>query len=262
MFAANGILFNHESPRRGATFVTRKVTRGVAAIVAGTAEQALPRQPRRAARLGLRPGVRRGDVADAPAGHAGRLRRRDRRDAHRPRVRGACLQPRRARLAGVRRDRPALPPADRGRRAVRRRVEGPSDPRLAADDHIPGARPDHAPGATCASSGSISTPWPARPSAPRAPDGQPRRTPGHGHRRRRLPRPGRRRAARAAAARPTSSSRAAPTTTCATVRRSSGPSPTVVRTSSSTWRPSSVASAPTARTRAASSTRTRSWASS
>jgi GDPmannose 4,6-dehydratase len=36
LFAANGILFNHESPRRGATFVTRKVTRGVAAIVAGT----------------------------------------------------------------------------------------------------------------------------------------------------------------------------------------------------------------------------------
>jgi GDPmannose 4,6-dehydratase len=35
IFATNGILFNHESPRRGATFVTRKVTRGVAAIVAG-----------------------------------------------------------------------------------------------------------------------------------------------------------------------------------------------------------------------------------
>jgi GDPmannose 4,6-dehydratase len=35
MFAVNGILFNHESPRRGATFVTRKVTRGVSAIVAG-----------------------------------------------------------------------------------------------------------------------------------------------------------------------------------------------------------------------------------
>ena len=33
--ASNGILFNHESPRRGATFVTRKVTRGVAAILAG-----------------------------------------------------------------------------------------------------------------------------------------------------------------------------------------------------------------------------------
>ncbi len=35
MFAVSGILFNHESPRRGATFVTRKVTRGVAAIKAG-----------------------------------------------------------------------------------------------------------------------------------------------------------------------------------------------------------------------------------
>ena len=35
LFACNGILFNHESPRRGETFVTRKITRGVAAIVAG-----------------------------------------------------------------------------------------------------------------------------------------------------------------------------------------------------------------------------------
>jgi GDPmannose 4,6-dehydratase len=35
MFASNGILFNHESPRRGETFVTRKVTRAVAHILAG-----------------------------------------------------------------------------------------------------------------------------------------------------------------------------------------------------------------------------------
>jgi len=35
MFACNGILFNHESPLRGETFVTRKVTRGVAEIVLG-----------------------------------------------------------------------------------------------------------------------------------------------------------------------------------------------------------------------------------
>ena len=34
MFAANGILFNHESPRRGETFVTRKITRAVARIKA------------------------------------------------------------------------------------------------------------------------------------------------------------------------------------------------------------------------------------
>ncbi|MGI4792410.1 MAG: GDP-mannose 4,6-dehydratase [Janthinobacterium lividum] len=35
MFACNGILFNHESPRRGETFVTRKITRAVAQIKAG-----------------------------------------------------------------------------------------------------------------------------------------------------------------------------------------------------------------------------------
>jgi len=35
MFACNGILFNHESPRRGETFVTRKITRGIARIIAG-----------------------------------------------------------------------------------------------------------------------------------------------------------------------------------------------------------------------------------
>ena len=35
MFACNGILFNHESPRRGETFVSRKITRGVASIAFG-----------------------------------------------------------------------------------------------------------------------------------------------------------------------------------------------------------------------------------
>ena len=35
MFACNGILFNHESPRRGETFVTRKITRGLARIFHG-----------------------------------------------------------------------------------------------------------------------------------------------------------------------------------------------------------------------------------
>ena len=35
MFAVNGILFNHESPRRGETFVTRKITRAVSRIVMG-----------------------------------------------------------------------------------------------------------------------------------------------------------------------------------------------------------------------------------
>src|SRR6266700_3474750 len=38
LYATNGILFNHESPRRGETFVTRKITRAVAAIKAGKAD--------------------------------------------------------------------------------------------------------------------------------------------------------------------------------------------------------------------------------
>jgi GDPmannose 4,6-dehydratase len=39
LFAVNGILFNHESPRRGETFVTRKITRAVARIKAGIQER-------------------------------------------------------------------------------------------------------------------------------------------------------------------------------------------------------------------------------
>ncbi len=39
MFVCNGILFNHESPRRGENFVTRKITRGVAAIKLGQQKQ-------------------------------------------------------------------------------------------------------------------------------------------------------------------------------------------------------------------------------
>ena len=39
MFACNGILFNHESPRRGETFVTRKITRAVAKIALGLQEK-------------------------------------------------------------------------------------------------------------------------------------------------------------------------------------------------------------------------------
>ena len=39
LFACNGILFNHESPRRGETFVTRKITRALARIQAGLQEK-------------------------------------------------------------------------------------------------------------------------------------------------------------------------------------------------------------------------------
>ncbi len=39
LYATTGILFNHESPRRGETFVTRKITRGIAAILRGAAKE-------------------------------------------------------------------------------------------------------------------------------------------------------------------------------------------------------------------------------
>jgi GDPmannose 4,6-dehydratase len=47
MHASNGILFNHEGPTRGETFVTRKVTRAVAAIELKLQQKLLSRQPRR-----------------------------------------------------------------------------------------------------------------------------------------------------------------------------------------------------------------------
>ena len=68
LYACNGILFNHESPLRGETFVTRKITRALARIALGLQDCLLPRQPRRAARLGPRQGLRRDAVADAAAG--------------------------------------------------------------------------------------------------------------------------------------------------------------------------------------------------
>ena len=117
IFAVSGILFNHESPRRGEIFVTRKITRAVAAIAAGqqpcvvlgcaacaacllsmprpamqlvmhlTLDAACaPQQPGRAARLGARARLRGGDVGDAAAGDAGRLCHCHRRDALRARL--------------------------------------------------------------------------------------------------------------------------------------------------------------------------------
>ena len=76
LFAVNGILFNHESPRRGETFVTRKSARGGRDPDRQTA-LSVPGQPGGAAGLGLCARIRRGDVADAAAGAAGRSCDRD-----------------------------------------------------------------------------------------------------------------------------------------------------------------------------------------
>ncbi len=53
MYATNGILFNHESPRRGETFVTRKVTRAVAHIKHGIQDKLFIGQPRCQTGLGI-----------------------------------------------------------------------------------------------------------------------------------------------------------------------------------------------------------------
>ncbi len=80
VFAAGvGRLVISNSPRRGLEFVTRKITWHAAAIKLGLRERAAAGQPRRAARLGLREGLRGSDVADAPARRARGLRDRHRR---------------------------------------------------------------------------------------------------------------------------------------------------------------------------------------
>ena len=62
MYACNGILFNHESPRRGETFVTRKITRAIANIAQGL-ESCLY-----TARLGACQRLRQDAMDDAAAG--------------------------------------------------------------------------------------------------------------------------------------------------------------------------------------------------
>ena len=74
----SGILFNHESPRRGLEFVRAEDHPRGGPDQARAGRRAAARQPRRRARLGLRRRLRRGDVAHAPAGRARRLRRRHR----------------------------------------------------------------------------------------------------------------------------------------------------------------------------------------
>ncbi len=78
MYACNGILFNHESPIRGETFVTRKITRGLARIREGLEECLFLGNLDFAARLGPRPGLRRRAVGDAAAVGARRFRHRHR----------------------------------------------------------------------------------------------------------------------------------------------------------------------------------------
>ncbi len=70
IFACNGILFNHESPIRGETFVTRKITRAVARIKLGLQKKLYLGNLGAKRDWGYRRGLREGHVADASAGCA------------------------------------------------------------------------------------------------------------------------------------------------------------------------------------------------
>ena len=81
LFACSGILFNHEGPRRGLEFVTRKITNTRRQHQAGPGHGAAPGQSPGQARLGLCRRLRPGHVADAPARSGRGLRHRHRRNA-------------------------------------------------------------------------------------------------------------------------------------------------------------------------------------
>ena len=132
LFAVSGILFNHESPRRGLEFVTRKISDGVARIKLGLATEL---------RLGNLDAERdwgfAGDYVEAmwlmlQQEIAERLRDRDGRDALRPGVRRGGLRARRARGRPARRHRPGVHAPGRGRSADRQPGAGPRGARLEA----------------------------------------------------------------------------------------------------------------------------------
>ena len=132
LYAVSGILFNHESPRRGIEFVTRKVTDGVARIKLGLAKRAPAGQPRRQAGLGLRRRLRRRDVAHAPAADAAGLRGRHRGSPQRARAGRDRFRSCRARLAEACGDRSPVPPPGGGRSAAGGSGQGPHRPGLDA----------------------------------------------------------------------------------------------------------------------------------
>ena len=152
MHASNGILFNHESPMRGETFVTRKITRAVAAIELGLQEKLYLGNLDAKRDWGHARDYVEGMWRIAAAGRARRLRARDRRDALGARVRRARLRRVGRGIAwhgkgvdekgidaktgaGAGRGRSALFPPDRGRSPARRPAQGARQARLAAHDH-------------------------------------------------------------------------------------------------------------------------------
>ncbi len=120
MYATNGILFNHESPRRGETFVTRKITRAIARIKAGMQDKlylgnldakrdwGYAKEYVEAMWLILQQDTPEDFVIATGETHVGTG------------VRGARLRPCGPRLGEARRDRPQVPEAERGRLSLGR----------------------------------------------------------------------------------------------------------------------------------------------
>ena len=127
-----GILFNHESPRRGAEFVTRKISLGVARIKLGLHDELHAGQPGGAARLGVRRRLRERDAPDArsrtPEDYViGTGRTHSVRELVELAFATAGLDWRDHVVTD-----PTLHPARRGRPAVRRPQEGPRPAGLGA----------------------------------------------------------------------------------------------------------------------------------
>ena len=142
LFACSGILFNHESPRRGLEFVTRKVTDGVARIKLGLADYAGARQSRCKARLGFCGRLRPRDVADAPAERGGRLRHRHRRQPLGAGPGRNGVRARWARLACPRQVGSEVPPTGRSGPSHRQCQQGAPRTRLGSDRRLHRARDD------------------------------------------------------------------------------------------------------------------------
>ena len=139
IFASNGILFNHESPRRGETFVTRKITRAVGRIKMGLQDKLY---------MGNINSLRDWGFAGDYVEGMWRIMQHDRPDefvlatGEMHTVKEFLQRPRRSRLGEVRRVRQEVSPPDRGRPASRRRVEGEARAWLGAEGQVPRPRQD------------------------------------------------------------------------------------------------------------------------
>ena len=99
LFACNGILFNHESPRRGETFVTRKITQAIAQILCGKQNKLYLGNLEAKRDWGYAPEYVEAMWLMLQQGRAGRLRHRHRRNALRKAICRGSLRIRRLGLA-------------------------------------------------------------------------------------------------------------------------------------------------------------------